>query len=110
MTKFHVTILILGLSLFLLDVPSGWGWVLGWIFIGLLRHYRERILDYIIDFDNFSKKLYFMYLIGVMVWVAIPLLISFVVPEYINALAVFGAFFTDRILMFFVNIVRKEAG
>lgn len=80
---------------------------LWWVFAGLLEHYRERVLDYVIDFDNFSIKLYITYLIGVMVWVAIPLLISFLTPDYINPLAVFGALFTYRILMFAINFFRK---
>lgn len=109
MTKLHYLIIVLGSGLFFWDIPSGVGWLFGWIFAGLLRHYRERILEYVIDLDNFSKGLYFTYLIGVMVWVAIPLLVSFLIPEYINPLAVFGALFTDRILMFFVNFFKKEA-
>lgn len=110
MTKLHYLIIVLGSALFFMDISYGIGWLLGWLFAGLLRRYRERILEYIIDFDNFSKKLYFIYLFGVMLWVAIPLLISFFIPEYINPLAVFGAFFADRILLFFINSFRKGAG
>lgn len=108
MTKIHYLIIVLGSALFFWDISYGVGWLFGWVFAGLLRHYRERILERVIDFDNFSTRLYLMYLLGVMVWIAIPLLISFLIPDYINPLAVFGAFFADRILMFVINILRKE--
>ena len=109
MTKLHIVLIFLGSGLFLLGWPYGVGWILGWIFVGTLRHYRERILEYIIDFDHFTTRSYIVYLLGVIVWIAIPLLVSFLFPEYINPLAVFGAFFADRILMFFVNSFRKES-
>lgn len=109
MSKLHYVIIVLGSGLFFVDISYGIGWLLGWVFAGLLRHYRERILRYIIDFENFSKRMYLMYLLGVMIWIAIPLLLSFLLSEYINPLAVFGAFFADRILMFIVNSFKKEA-
>jgi hypothetical protein len=107
MTKLHYLIILLGSALFFWDVSYGIGWLFGWVFAGLLEHFRERILERVIDFDNFSMRLYIMYLVGIMVWVAIPLLISFLIPEYINPLAVFGAFFADRMLMFAINLYRK---
>lgn len=108
MTKLHFIIIILGSVLFFWDISFGIGWLFGWFFIGLLRHFREPILEYIIDFDHFSTGKYITYLLGVMVWVSIPLLISFFLPEYINPFTVFAAFFADRILMFIVNYFRKE--
>ena len=110
MTKFHIIIMILGSGLFFWDITYGLGWVLGWLFVGLLRQYRGLILERIIDFDDFSVLRYIMYLLTVMVWIAIPLLISFFIPEYFNPLAVFGAFFADRFLMFIIeSISKKEA-
>ena len=110
MTKFHVIIMILGSGLFLLDITYGLGWLLGWIFVGLLRQYRGVILERIVDFNDFSVMRYVGYLLTVMVWIAIPLLISFFIPEYFNPLAVFGAFFADRFLMFIIeSISKKEA-
>ena len=110
MTKFHIIIMILGSGLFFWDITYGLGWVLGWLFVGLLRQYRGLILERIIDFDYFSLLLYIMYLLTVIVWIAIPLLISFFIPEYFNPLAVFGAFFADRFLMFIIeSISKKEA-
>jgi len=110
MTKLHVTIIILGSGLFFLDISYGFGWLLGWLFIGLLRINRERILERIIDFDNFSMSAYIIYLIGVMVWIAIPLLASFFAPQYINVWAIFGAYIADRILMFIINAFSKGGG
>ena len=110
MTKFHIIIMILGSGLFFWDITYGLGWVLGWLFVGLLRQYRGLILERIIDFDDFSVLRYIMYLLTVMVLIAIPLLISFFIPEYFNPLAVFGAFFADRFLMFIIeSISKKEA-
>lgn len=103
MTKLHYLIILLGSTLFFWDITYGIGWLLGWVFIGLLRHYREDILERIIDFDNFSTGVYVAYLFGVICWIAIPLFISFVMPEYINPLAIFGAYFAERILMFITN-------
>ena len=108
MTKFHLFIIILGSGLFFWDITYGLGWVLGWLFVGLLRQYRGLILERIIDFDDFSVLRYIMYLLTVMVWIAIPLLISFLLPEYFNPLAVFGAFFADRLLMFIIESISKK--
>ena len=108
MTKFHIIIMILGSGLFFWDITYGLGWVLGWLFVGLLRQYRGLILERIIDFDDFSVLRYIMYLLTVMVWIAIPLLISFLLPEYFNPLAVFGAFFADRFLMFIIESISKK--
>ena len=110
MTKFHLFIMILGSGLFFWDITYGLGWVLGWLFVGLLRQYRGLILERIIDFDDFSVLRYIMYLLTVMVWIAIPLLISFLLPEYFNPLAVFGAFFADRFLMFIIGSINKKGG
>lgn len=107
MTKVHYIIIILGSSLLFWDISYGVGWLFGWVFAGLLRHYREPILEYLIDFDHFSTITYVSYLIGVMIWIAIPLLISFFFMDYINPFAVFGAFFVDRFLIFMLNIFRK---
>ncbi len=110
MTKFHVIIMILGSGLFFWDITYGLGWLLGWLFVGLLRQYRGVILERIIDFNDFSVVRYVGYLLLVMAWIAIPLLTAFLLPAYFNPLAVFGAFFADRFLMFITeNISKKEA-
>lgn len=108
MTKFHIIIAILGSTLFLWDFTYGIGWLVGWIFVGLLRQYRGVILERIIDFDDFSTMRYVGYLLLVMVWIAIPLGVSFLLPDYINPIAVFGAFFADRALMFIIESVSKK--
>lgn len=107
MTKAHFIVMFLGLSLFFWDFSYGTGWLLGWIFIGLLQVYRGKILDYVIDFNDFSTGRYILYLIGVMVWIAIPLLLATLFIDYINPLAVFGAYFIHRAIMFISNSVRK---
>lgn len=108
MTKFTFTAFILGLSLFLIDIPSGLGWIVGWISIVILDYSRENILKKIIDFDNFSVTKYVGYLLGVAIWIAIPLLLSFRYPGYVNPLSIFGAYFTDRIIMFVTKSFVKE--
>lgn len=109
MSKLHFTIFLLGLSLFLWDISYGIGWIFGWVFITLLRIYREPILEKIIgDFKNFSARNYIIYLLGVMVWIAIPPVISLLAPNYISAFAIFGAYVIDRILMFVTKSFSKE--
>ena len=108
MTKFHIITMILGSGLFFWDITYGLGWLLGWLFVGLLRQYRVVILERIVDFDDFSVLRYISYLLSVMFWIAIPLLISFFLPQYFNPLAVFGAFFADRFLMFIIGSINKK--
>lgn len=108
MTKLHFILIIVGSVLFFWDISYGIGWLIGWLFAGLLRQYREKLLDQLIDFDHFSTGKYIAYLFGVVVWIAIPLLISFLLPDYINPIAVFAAFFVDRALMFVMRSIRKE--
>ena len=108
MTKLHFTLIILGSALFFWDISYGVGWLIGWLFAGLLRQYREKLLDHLIDFDNFSVTKYIAYLFGVVIWIAIPFLISFLLPDYINPIFVFLAFFVDRALMFIMRSIRKE--
>lgn len=110
MTKIHFAIILLGSFLFLWDTSYGVGWIFGWFFVGLLRQYREDILERVIDFEHFSTKRYIVYLLLVILWITIPLVISFLFPQFINPLAVFGAFFTDRMLMFILeSLGKKEA-
>lgn len=108
MNKLTVTIIILGSTIFLMDVSYGIGWLLGWVFIIVLSSYREKILDYIIDFESFSAKKYILYLFGVMIWIAIPIIISLIFPKYINTLAIFSAYIIDRLLMFITKSFAKE--
>jgi len=108
MTKLHFILIFLGSVLFFWDISYGIGWLMGWFFAGLLRQYREKILDHLIDFDNFSTRKYITYLFGVVIWITIPFLISFLLPDYINSIAVFAAFFVDRALMFVMRSIRKE--
>lgn len=103
MTKLHYIVIILGSGLFIAGLPYGIGWLVGWLFMVLLRLNREKILNRIIDFKNFSVGIYVAYLFGVIVWIAIPLIVSFIIPEYVDPLAIFGAYFADRILMFITN-------
>jgi hypothetical protein len=103
MTKIHYIVIILGSGLFIAGLSYGVGWLIGWLFMVLLRLNREKILDRIIDFKNFSVGRYVAYLFGVTVWVALPLIVSFIIPEYVDPLAIFGAYFADRILMFITN-------
>lgn len=108
MTKLSFLLLLLGCLLFFTGIPNGIGWVIGWIFISILRNYREKVLDYVIDFKDFSIARYVLYLVGVIVWIAIPIAAAFVFPKFINPIAVFGAYFVDRILMFITKPFLKE--
>ena len=107
MTRLHFTIILLGSLLFLWEFSYGIGWLLGWLFIGILRHYRERILDKVVDLQNFSVARYMAYLFGIIVWIAIPLAISVFFPEYVNPFAIFGAYFIDRILLFVTDTLKR---
>lgn len=107
MTKLHFTIMLLGSFLFFWDISYGFGWLLGWLFIGILRHYRTRLLDRVIDFEDFSVARYMLYLFGIIVWIAIPLAISVFLPEYVNPFAIFGVYFIDRILLFATDKLKR---
>src|SRR5699024_12159584 len=108
MTKLHFTLIILGSALFFWDISYVVGWLIGWLFAGLLRQYGEKLLDHLIDFDNFSVTKYIAYLFGVVIWIAIPFLISCLLADYINLLFVFLAFFVDRSLLFIIISISKE--
>ncbi len=107
MSKLSFTVFLLGSSLFLIDFSYGLGWLLGWIFIRLLEHNRGKLLNRILD-NDFSVGKYISYLIGVVIWIATPLLISFFFPEYINPIAIFAAYFVNRIIMFVTKTFVKE--
>lgn len=107
MTKLSIVVFILGSSLFLMDFTYGIGWVLGWVFMGLLEANREKLLDQIIDFDTFSVKKYIVYLLGVVLWIAAPLALAYVLPDYINPIAIFGAYFANRAIMFLTKVFMK---
>lgn len=107
MTKLSIIVFLVGNSLFLVNFSYGMGWILGWIFMGLLETNRERFLDQIIDFDTFSVKKYIAYLLGVVLWIATPLVISYYFPNYVNPIAIFGAYFAHRIIMFITKIFTK---
>lgn len=108
MTKIHFILIFVGSGLFLWDFSFGAGWLLGWLFAGLLRQYRVKLLERLIDFNDFSVKRYVGYLLIVMGWIALPLLLSFFIPTTFNPFAVFSAFFAERILMYALNIFSKE--
>lgn len=107
MTKLHFVIVILGSLILFWDISYALGWLLGWLFIGIFRHYRTQILDYVIDIENFKISLFIAYLLGIIVWLSIPLGLSLLLPKYINPIAIFGAYFADRILLFIINAVKK---
>ena len=108
MSKFSFTVFLLGLTLFFLDLSYGLGWFLGWFFMTLLEYNREKFLNRILDVNNFSMGKYIAYLLGVVIWIAVPLLVSFIIPDYINPLAVFAAYFSSRIIMFISKAFMKE--
>lgn len=108
MNKFSFTVFLFGLTLFFLDFSYGLGWLFGWISMILLEYNREKFLNRLLDVNNFSMGKYMAYLVGVMIWIAVPLLISFLIPNYINPLAVFAAYFSNRIIMFISKAFMKE--
>ncbi|MDN6161589.1 MAG: hypothetical protein L0I79_02345 [Atopostipes sp.] len=107
MSRFSFTVFLLGLLLFFFDFSYGLAWIIGWIFIVILEYNREKILNQLLDMDNFSMKRYIAYLIGVMLWIALPLLVSFLIPSYINPLAIFAAYFSNRLIMFITKAFTK---
>lgn len=108
MSKLSFTVFLFGLTLFFFDSSYGVGWILGWVFMYLLETNREKLLDQILDVNNFSMKKYILYLVGVMLWIAAPLLVSFLIPGYINPLSVFAAYFSSRLIMFITKALQKE--
>ena len=107
MTKLSFIVFLLGSSLFLVDFSYGVGWVLGWIAMGLLEANREKILEQMIDFDHFSVRQYITYLLGVVLWISAPLVLWYFFPSYINPIAIFGAYFASRTIMFLTKGIMK---
>ncbi len=99
--------MFLGSLLFFWDISYGFGWLLGWVFVGLLRQYREQILEIVLDMNNLSIARYVGYLVGIIVWLAIPLGITLIFPDYLNPIAVFAAYFADRVLNYVLNLLKK---
>lgn len=101
MSKLRLVIMLLGLGSFYWGAPLGIGWILGWIFITLLRIYRIPLLDKIIgDFSNFSSLKYSLYLLGVFLWIAIPLGLSIIFPDQISFYTIFAAYLLDRFISY----------
>ena len=107
MTKLSFVVFLFGNLLFLVDFSYGVGWVIGWIAMVLLETNRGKILEQMIDFDSFSVTQYITYLLGVVLWIATPLALSYFLPLYINPIAIFGAYFASRTIMFLTKGVMK---
>lgn len=107
MTKLSFAVFLFGNLLFLVDITYGIGWILGWIVMGLLETNREKILEQMIDFDSFSVTQYIAYLFGVVLWIASPLVLAYFFPSYISPIAIFGAYFASRIIMFLTKAIMK---
>lgn len=110
MNKLKLIVFILGCSTFFIDTSWGLGWVLGSLVMFLLNTFREPILDRIIDFKNIKISYYILYLLAVMLLIALPLLLAFWIPDIINPLWVFVAYFTSRILDFITRSRVKKGG
>ena len=108
MSKFSFTVFLFGLTLFFIDSSYGIGWIVGWLFITLLEYNRGKLLDRLLDISNFSMKKYLAYLVGVILWIATPLLVSFLIPSHISPYGIFGAYFSSRMIMFLSNSFIKE--
>ena len=107
MTKLSLIVFLFGNLLFFVDFTYGVGWILGWIMMTLLQVNREKILNQMIDFDTFSVTQYILYLFGVVLWIASPLALAYFFPSYINPIAIFGAYFASRIIMFLTQGIMK---
>ena len=108
MSRFSFTVFLFGLSSFFFDFSYGLGWLSGWIFILLLEYNREKFLNSVLDLENFLLRKYIAYLLGVTLWLVVPLLISAIFPDFLNPFAVFAAYLANRIIMFVSNAFVKE--
>lgn len=108
MSKFKIIVIILGSLSFFADISYGLGWLLGWLFLIILQKARVRVIDNMLSKDEFPRRQYIVFLFGVFLWIALPLLIGFIFPEVINPIAVFAAFFADRILTFITGSNREK--
>src|SRR5699024_5053636 len=105
MTKLHFTLIILGSALCYRYISYGVGWLIGCLFDGIVRRYSVKLIERLRDLDSFSVRIYIAYLFAVVIWIAIPFLISFLLPDYINRIFVFLGFFVDRALMFIMRSI-----
>lgn len=107
MTKLSFVVFLFGNLLFLVDFTYGVGWVIGWLAMFLLGTNREKIFEQMVDFENFSVMQYITYLLGVVLWISTPLVLWYFFPSYINPIAIFGAYFASRIIMFLTKGIMK---
>lgn len=69
---------------------------------------REKYYNLLFTQDKFSGFKFGAYILYTIGLIALPLGAAILFPVYINAYAVFAAYFTDRTVHFIYNIFVKE--
>lgn len=103
-----IVIIIGAIIAYLISQSALIGWLYGWFFCLVLKWIRQQYYMKLFDMEQFSMAKYAGYLIFVMAWIAIPLGISFYFRDVIDPLAVFAAYFIDRLLMYATGIVQPK--
>lgn len=106
--KLFLGLLLLSIPLFFLNPSIGFGWAIGQTVMVLLVLSREAFYKKLFDSTTFDMKQYVAYVLYTIVLLAGPLLFSFFYSQFINPIAIFAAYFIDRMLSFVVNLFNKE--
>lgn len=94
---------IFALLYFGVEQAIAWGWIFGWVGVGLLRivrHFSHQQIGYMLEDGGagFSKLRYALLVLATLAVIAIPLLIAFIYQEQINPFAVFIPYFLERLI------------
>lgn len=104
----YIILALLGIPVIFMNLPIGLGWAIGHLVMAVLDIARNAFYDKLLSQSQFKMSLYFSYIIFTIGLIALPLIFSFFFREIMEPLAIFAAYFTDRILTFVVNLFKKE--
>lgn len=106
--KIYLFLMILGIPVAFFDLASGLGWIVGQLVMIALVIARSAFYDKVLDSTSFSMKLYVSYVLFTMLLISLPLLVSFLYSDILSPVGIFLAYFMDRILLFVINIFKKD--
>lgn len=104
----YAVLALVGIPLLFINMPIALGWMIGHVVMATLSVLRERYYAILLTKEKFSFVQYASYLIFVIVLIALPLGVSFYIPQHINPYALFVAYFVDRFINFGWNLFVKE--
>lgn len=104
----YLVLALLGIPLLFWKYPIALGWTIGHLVMFVLEMARLSFYSKVMNSSTFRMSQYFAYVLVTICLIAGPLFLSFIFRDVIEPLAIFAAYFTDRILTFVFNIFKKE--